>query len=97
MRQKIHVLHGSGGMGKTQPAVEFARRHHRRFSLVFWLDGRSEDTLMRSIASCTSRIPQGQIVETSRTYADVGVVVKDVMVWSARPDNTAWLTTDRCW
>jgi hypothetical protein len=95
-RQKIHVLHGLGGMGKTQLAVEFARRHHRQFSSVFWLDGRSEDTLRRSVASCASRIPEGQIPETSRTYsgdsgADVGVVVKDVMDWLARRDNTAWL------
>ncbi|CAN9193306.1 unnamed protein product [Alternaria alternata] len=95
-RQKIHVLRGLGGMGKTQLAVEFARRHHRRFSSVFWLDGRSEDILKRSIASCAGRIPQGQISEASREYAgdsnaDVDAVVKDVMAWLARPDNTAWL------
>jgi hypothetical protein len=95
-RQKIHVLRGLGGMGKTQLAVEFARRHHRRFSSVFWLDGRSEDILKRSIASCAGRIPPGQIPETSRQYAadasaDIDAVVKDVMVWLARPDNTAWV------
>jgi adenylylsulfate kinase-like enzyme len=55
-RQKIHVLRGLGGMGKTQLAVELARRHHRRFSSVFRLDGRSEDFLKRSIASCAGRI-----------------------------------------
>jgi hypothetical protein len=95
-RQKIHILHGLGGMGKTQLAVEFARRHHGRFSSVFWLDGRSEDVLKRSIASCAGRIPPGQVAEKSRMYAadsgaDVDVVVKDVMAWLARPDNTAWL------
>ena len=95
-RQKIHVLRGLGGMGKTQLAVEFARRHHRRFSSVFWLDGRSEDILKRSIASCAGRILLGQIPETSRQYpadasADIDAVVKDVMAWLARPDNTAWL------
>jgi hypothetical protein len=95
-RQKIHVLRGLGGMGKTQLVVEFARRHHRRFSSVFWLDGRSKDTVKRSIASCAGRIPQGQIPETSRGYAgessvDINAVVKDVMAWLARPDNTAWL------
>jgi hypothetical protein len=93
-RKKTHVLRGLGGIGKTQLAVEFARRHHRRFSSVFWLDGRSEDILKRSIARCASRIPQGQIPETSRGYAgdsnvDVDAVVKDVMTWLARPDNTA--------
>ncbi|KAF2818243.1 FabD/lysophospholipase-like protein [Ophiobolus disseminans] len=95
-RQKTHVLRGLGGMGKTQLAVEFARRHHDRFSSVFWLDGRNEDTLKRSIAGHASRIPHDQISEVSRMYAgdsgaDVDVVVKDVMAWLARPDNTAWL------
>ncbi|KAF2022555.1 hypothetical protein EK21DRAFT_95617 [Setomelanomma holmii] len=95
-RQKIPVLRGLGGMGKTQLAVEFARRHHRQFSSVFWLDGRSEDTVKRSIASCASRIPQGQIPETSRMYAgdsgtDVDAVVRDVMTWLAQSDNITWL------
>lgn len=95
-RQSICVLRGLGGIGKTQLAVEFARRHHRRFSTVFWLDGRSEDSLRRSIASCASRIPKGQISEASRAYAadgetDINAVVSDVMGWLARPDNTAWL------
>jgi hypothetical protein len=67
--QKIHVLHGLGGMGKTQLAVEFARCHHRRFSSVFWLERRSEDTLKRSTTSHASRIPPGQIAEADRTYA----------------------------
>lgn len=95
-RQKTHVLRGLGGMGKTQLVVELARRHHRRFSSVFWLDGRSKDTVKRSIASCAGRIPQGQIPEASRGYvgdssADVDAVVMDVMAWLARPNNTAWL------
>ncbi|OCL05393.1 FabD/lysophospholipase-like protein [Glonium stellatum] len=95
-RQRIFVLRGLGGIGKTQLAVEFARRHHRRFSSVFWLDGRSEESLRRSIASCASKIPQGQIPETSRAYSsdssiNIGAVVKDVMDWLAQPANTAWL------
>jgi hypothetical protein len=95
-RQQIQVLHGLGGIGKTQLAVEFARRHKCCFTSVFWLDGRSEDTLKRSIASSASRIPHGQIPETSRTYAanssaDINAVVRDVMAWLALPDNTAWL------
>ncbi|RYN57987.1 hypothetical protein AA0117_g13189 [Alternaria alternata] len=95
-RQKRYILRGLGGIGKTQLAVEFMRRHHRQFSTVFWLDGRSEDSLKRSIASCASRIRQGQDAETSSAYtaggnADIKTVVKDVMAWLARPDNTAWL------
>jgi hypothetical protein len=95
-RQQKYILHGLGGIGKTQLAVEFARRHHRWFSAVFWLDGRSEDSLKQSIVSCASRIPQGHIAETSRAYGadssvDVDAVVRDVLGWLARSDNTAWL------
>lgn len=78
--------------------MEFARRHYRKFSLVFWLDGRTEDSLRQSIAICVSRIPEGQIAESSRTYSavstsdgDVDVVVWDVMSWLSRPDNRDWL------
>jgi hypothetical protein len=95
-RQKVFVLRGLGGIGKTQLAVEFARRHYLSFSSVFWLDGQSEDILRRSIASSASRILEGQISEASRTYAsdsrvDVDEVVRDVLTWLARPDNNAWL------
>ncbi|KAH8727372.1 P-loop containing nucleoside triphosphate hydrolase protein [Phaeosphaeriaceae sp. PMI808] len=96
MSRSNKVLQSLGGIGKTQLAVEFARRHHRRFSAVFWLDGRSADSVKRSIAGCASRIPRGQISETSRTYTaeggtDIDAVVREVMGWLARPDNTAWL------
>ena len=63
---------------------------------MFWLDGRNEDSLKRSAASYASRIPEGQISESSRTYSaddsgDLNFVVKEVMAWLARPDNTDWL------
>ena len=92
----MFVLYGLGGIGKTQLAVEFVRRHHRRFSSVFWLNGRTEDSLKQSIATCASRIPEGQIAASSRTYSstsdgDIDAVVRDVMSWLSLPDNTDWL------
>jgi len=95
-RRKVFVLYGLGGIGKTQLSVEFARRHYRKFGSVFWLDGRIEDSLKRSIATCASRIPEGQIAESSSTYSatstgDVDAVVRDVMSWLSRPDNRDWL------
>jgi hypothetical protein len=95
-RRKTFVLHGLGGIGKTQLAVEFARRHHSRFSSVVWLDGSSEDNLRRSIARFAGRIPEGQISDTSRAYiaggdGDLDAVVAEVMGWLAHADNTEWL------
>ncbi|RYP07749.1 hypothetical protein DL765_009041 [Monosporascus sp. GIB2] len=96
MRQKKVVLYGLGGMGKTQLAVEFARRHHRQFTSVFWLDGRSEDRLKQSIANAASRVPEGQIAEMSRLYSRSGsgdgdAVVRDMTNWLNESDNTDWL------
>ncbi len=95
-QQKIFVLFGLGGTGKTQLAVEFARRHHQRFLLVFWLDGRSEDKLKQSIARYASRIPDGQISKVSRNYVatgkgDIDVVIREVMDWLTKSDHTDWL------
>src|SRR5436190_525764 len=91
-RQWRFVLHGLGGIGKTQLAVEFVSQHRRRFSGVFWLDGRSKDSIMQSIASYASKIPDSQISQSSKTYAagdtgDITVVVQEVMLWLAREDN----------
>ena len=96
MRQKIFVLYGLGGIGKTQLAVEFTRRHHRKFSSVFWLDGSSEVSLKLSIARCAGRIPASQISDASRTYSissegNINEVVREVMGWLAQPNNTEWL------
>jgi len=95
-RQTVYVLRGLGGIGKTQLAVEFARRFKSQFSSVFWLDGSSESSVKQSIARCASRIPEGQIANNSRSFAvdgstDIDAVVKDVMGWLALPQNTEWL------
>ncbi|KAH7124926.1 hypothetical protein B0J13DRAFT_628227 [Dactylonectria estremocensis] len=95
--RKVFVLHGLGGVGKTQLAIDFARRHQATFSSVFWLDGRSEDRLRGSIAGCVNRIPKGQIPSTGRDQSeahgkdDLDAAVASVMEWLARPDNGDWL------
>ncbi|KAB5581276.1 hypothetical protein GE09DRAFT_1051654 [Coniochaeta sp. 2T2.1] len=77
-------------------AADFARRHLAAFSSVFWLDGRSEDRLKQSLASCASGIPEGQIHERSRNAVlnseqDLMVMVTDALDWLALPDNIGWL------
>jgi hypothetical protein len=94
--RRLLVLHGLGGMGKTQLAVNFARRHQNRFSSVLWLDGSGESTLKQSLAAFASRIPTGQIPETSRLYTksqggDIDAVVQDVLSWLSMSDNHNWL------
>lgn len=95
-RRKVVVLNGLGGIGKTQLSIEFARRHCLRFSAVFWLDGRSKDSLRRSLAAIASRIPKGQILESSRAHSpgsteELDAAIKNVMDWLSIPDNASWL------
>jgi hypothetical protein len=94
--RRLLVAYGLGGVGKTQLAANFARRHQHSFLSVLWLDGSSESSLKQSLAAFASRIPAGQIPEASRLYAtgqggDVDVVVRDVLAWLSIADNSGWL------
>lgn len=93
--RRLLVLHGLGGMGKTQLAANFARRHQNRFSLMLWLDGSGETTMKQSLAAFASRIPAGQIPETSRLYfkhqGGIDTVVQDVLSWLSMSKNKDWL------
>lgn len=96
LRQKVLVLHGLGGIGKTQLAGEFVHRFHGMFSSVFWLDGSSAFNLKLSIAKYAARIPIHQISDASRLYSenpecDIDQVVSEVIGWLESPENIKWL------
>ena len=96
MHRKIFVIHGLGGIGKTQLSVEFTRTYQTCFSAALWIDGSSKERLRRSIADLAERLPQHQFSEESRTYlrnggTDVDEVVKDVLRWLSQSSNDQWL------
>ena len=96
MRRKVFVLHGLGGIGKTQLTVAFAREYRESYSAIFWIDGSTNERLRRSIADLASRLPQHQISETSRSYSqekgtDVDEVITDVLKWLSQRLNDRWL------
>jgi hypothetical protein len=106
MRQKTFLIHGLGGMGKTQLAVAFARTHHEKFSAVFWLDGSSVDRLRQSFMTAASELPQEELtadfkenLQAERIDADV--VVRGVLRWLSLLSNKHWLliidNVDRDW
>jgi hypothetical protein len=105
-RRKTFLLHGLGGMGKTQLAVAFARRHQQRFSAIFWMDGSSIDQLKQSFVAVASRIPQNEltanVVESLQgDRLDADVIVRGVLQWLSLPSNKHWLlivdNIDRDW
>jgi tetratricopeptide (TPR) repeat protein len=46
-----HALHGLGGVGKTQVALEFAYRFSNVYDLVFWIPAADEEAIRRSLVS----------------------------------------------
>jgi hypothetical protein len=88
------VLHGHGGSGKTQLALEFIRRHEAAFSSVFWLDGRTEQHLRQSIAACVDKIPADQLPSLGQCPGGINnqdMEISRVVSWLGRPDNSHWL------
>ena len=52
------ILYGLGGIGKTQLAIAYAKRHRADYSAVFWLNSKNEDSLKQSFARVARRILQ---------------------------------------
>ena len=96
MRRKVFVLHGLGGIEKTQLSVEFARKYHTSYSAVFWIDGSTKGKLRQSIADLVSRLSQDQVSERSRSYSqkkssNVDEVLNEMFQWLCQPSNNRWL------
>ncbi|KAL3485287.1 hypothetical protein BJX62DRAFT_229608 [Aspergillus germanicus] len=90
--RKIAVLHGLGGIGKTQLAIHFARKHKVDFTAIFWLSGKDRSALVSSLSSCLPRIP-GQPMDnnTMTIEEEVEQRASQVLQWLAIPGNTRWL------
>lgn len=89
-RRKICVIDGVGGMGKTQLAIEYARRHNSDYTAFFWLNGKTEETLLQSILQLASRIA-GKEVRDVKELEERRAEVKEVLTWFTQPRNTQWL------
>ncbi|CAG8979288.1 hypothetical protein HYALB_00012671 [Hymenoscyphus albidus] len=95
-RRKVYVIHGLGGIGKTQLAIEFARKHHQRYNAVFWLNGSSRDSLCQSLVDIARKLPRDELTadiaqELSNPKIDVEAVIRGVHQWLSLPSNRQWL------
>lgn len=96
LRRKVYVIHGLGGIGKTQLAIEFARKHHIKYSAVFWLDASSKDILGRSLVDVARGLPQHELLtetteELRNPKVDIDIVVRGVDHWLSLSSNQHWL------
>jgi hypothetical protein len=56
MAQKVVVLHGLGGIGKTSIALEYAFRYSELYTAIFWVDATSEMSLFQSARGIAQHI-----------------------------------------
>ncbi|OQD61046.1 hypothetical protein PENPOL_c019G04134, partial [Penicillium polonicum] len=90
--RKVAVIHGLGGMGKTQLAIRFARDHKDDFTAIFWLSGKDRGTLLQSLSSILPRLPgSGESHADGAINDEVEQRARYVLKWLATEGNSRWL------
>jgi hypothetical protein len=89
------ILHGLGGIGKTQLTIAYAKRHKDSYSAVFWLNIKDEDSLKQSFAKAAKRIlrehPSASRLSSLDIKENLDEVIDAVKEWLSLPNNTRWL------
>ena len=93
--RKTHILYGLGGIGKTQLAIAFARKHRGVYSAIVWVNANSQDTVLQSLAAFAkqSKIDCGAkpAIGADHHGKDVKKDAQAVLQWLAREKNRQWL------
>ena len=91
---RIVVLHGLGGVGKTQLSIAYAKRHKDNYSAIFWLNIKDKNLLKQSFARIGGQIlrehPSSRLstVDMKGNLEDLIDVIKE---WLSLSNNTRWL------
>ncbi|KAL2004975.1 hypothetical protein VTN00DRAFT_2825 [Thermoascus crustaceus] len=91
--RKVAVLHGMGGIGKTQLAIHFARQHKDEFTAIFWVNGKDENILIRSLAAIAPRLRDRPIdvVTDMKNEEQLKQEAQEVLKWLSQEKNSNWL------
>jgi tetratricopeptide (TPR) repeat protein len=89
------VLHGLGGIGKTQLSVAYAKQHKNSYSAILWFDIRDEDSLTQSFVRVARQIfrehPSASGLSNVKSQEDLDEVIDAVKAWLSLANNTQWL------
>jgi hypothetical protein len=89
------ILHGLGGIGKTQLSVAYAKRHKDSYSAIFWLNIKDKDSIKQSFAIMARQIsrehPLALGLSDVDTNESLDEMIDAVKAWLNRPNNTRWL------
>ncbi|KAJ5886400.1 uncharacterized protein N7473_009074 [Penicillium subrubescens] len=89
--RKVAILHGLGGIGKTQLAIRFARDHKHDFTAIFWLSGKDRGTLLQSLSSILPLLPGQSLNNEEANKKEIEQRAMKVLRWLAIEGNSRWL------
>jgi hypothetical protein len=96
--RKVFVLYGLGGIGKTQLALNFALNHRAEFTSIMFLDGASQESLLKSFAPVYRRITEGRdsqapdsALPAKSNQISAEKMAEEVVQWLAQEQNNRWL------
>ena len=93
--RKIVVLHGLGGIGKSQLAIEYAKKHRLDYTAVLWLNAKTEDTLKQSFTANARRLPEKilsqEVLYGPQNEEALSIIVRETKKWLSLPGNNRWL------
>ncbi|KAI9740307.1 MAG: hypothetical protein M1834_004885 [Cirrosporium novae-zelandiae] len=80
------VIHGMGGVGKTQVAIEYTYRYRDSYDFIFWIHAENEAVLASSITKISSSLG----LKLAENAISTGSVVECVRKW-LEETNKRWL------
>lgn len=93
--RKTVIVHGLGGMGKTQLALAYVQKHRDKYSAVLWVNSKDMETLKQGYVAVAKRIyrdhPSLIHWKTIAEGSDVDKAVDAVRIWLSNFRNNQWL------
>lgn len=89
--QSIVTIVGTGGLGKTQLSLAFAKQYHDSYSSVFWLNARDEVSLKQSFAALWQIIFGPDQSSSMGSATDEDHKLQQMRQWLSHRDNCKWL------